>query len=65
MATAPKMFPGSAPSPGQDRGKAQLRKDRMIGLAALLVIAALMALLIWLASLGGAPTGIDSFPLMP
>lgn len=65
MATAPKMFPESGPRPGQDRGKAQLRKDRLIGLAALLVIAALMGLLIWLASLGGAPTGIDSFPLMP
>ena len=52
---------------GGDSGKhgdTQLRKDRLIGLFALLVIAGFMLLMIWLASFGEGPP-IDAFPLMP
>lgn len=65
MATAPKMFVQGESDPGRRRNASQLRKDRLVGLLALLFIAALMALMIWLASLGQAPAGIDTFPLMP
>ena len=63
MATAPKGFGRVSGGHGEQRD-AQLRKDRLVGLFALLVIAALMMLLIWLASLGEGPP-VDSFPMMP
>ena len=47
--------------------KQQLRHDRMVGIAVLAIIAALMALMMWLASLGGGtPADVhDYWPMMP
>lgn len=46
------------------RDKHQLRKDRITAVVALLVVAAVMALLIWLASLGNGGTE-NYLPMMP
>ena len=44
----------------------QLRHDRIAAAVVITLFVALMALLIWLASLnGGAPEGIDYWPMMP
>ena len=53
---------------GHDRpSKEQLRHDRWVGIAVLAIIAALMALMMWLASFsGGSPTQVpDYWPMMP
>ena len=63
MATAPKGFGTGGPGHGQE-SNAQLRRDRVVGMIALIVIAALMLLMIWLASLSGTPP-TDTFPMMP
>ena len=42
----------------------QLRRDRIVGLLTLFIIVALMALMIWLASLGGGGA-IEHYPIMP
>lgn len=62
MATAPKGFGGGGSSHHQN--DVQLRRDRVVGMIALIVIAALMFLMIWLASLSGTPP-VDTFPMMP
>jgi hypothetical protein len=63
MATAPKSLRGSG-SPQQKQDETQLRSDRLVGLFTLLIIAALMLLMIWVASLGGGAP-VEGIPLMP
>ena len=63
MATAPNPM-RRGETGNRETGDLQLRKDRLIGLLALVVIAALMLLMLWLASLGEGPP-MDTFPMMP
>ena len=63
MATAPKGF-SSPGTPEQKKDETQLRSDRLVGLFAVLIIAALMLMMIWLASLGGGAP-VEGIPLMP
>jgi hypothetical protein len=63
MATAPKGF-GTGGSGHAGHGDTQLRRDRVVGMVALIVVAALMLLMIWLASLSGTAP-VDTFPMMP
>ena len=68
MATLHKAFPTGRHEPRDSTAtKEQLRKDRAKGVLVFLILAALMALMIWLASLGtGTPESIDQiWPTMP
>ncbi len=58
------MVPPPAKEPHED---GQLRRDRRIVAILVAVMAALMALTIWLASLSGGtlPDGIDHWPMIP
>ena len=49
------------------RNNEQLRRDRWTAVAVMVLIAALMGILIWLATLGGdSPSSIDMYwPMMP
>lgn len=53
------------PSPRSD--KKQLQRDRWTAFVVLSIVVAMMALLVWLASLGGgvANEGIDYWHMMP
>jgi hypothetical protein len=43
------------PTKTESRDEAQLRHERLTGVIVLIVIAAIMALMIWLASMSGVP----------
>lgn len=57
-------LPSPAKRPESDE---QLRRDRWTLALVIAVMVALMALIIWLASLGGGtvPNGVDYWPMMP
>ena len=68
MATAPKIIPGPPRLKGKEPpNKDQLRRDRITGIVVLVILAAVMALMIWLASLGnGTSESIYyEWPMMP
>lgn len=68
MTTLQKNFPTGINLPQRDAAsKEQLRKDRVKGVIIVAILVALMALMIWLASLGtGTTGGMEEFwPMMP
>ena len=68
MSTVMKNSLGGTPSPPMKTplNQDQLRRDRRTAIIVVAVIAALMGLVIWLASMsGGVPEGIDYWPMMP
>jgi hypothetical protein len=68
MATFHKALPTGMHEPKKSAAsKNQLRKDRAKGIVIVMLLAALMALMIWLASLGsGTSENIQEFwPMMP
>ena len=69
MSTVMKSSFGSMPSPPTKTppNKDQLWRDRRTAIIVVAVMAALMGLVIWLASMsgGGVPEGIDYWPMMP
>ena len=68
MSTAVRESFGTMPSPPTKAplNKDQLRRDRRTAIVVVAVMAALMGLVIWLASLsGGVSEGIDYWPMMP
>ena len=68
MATAPKSLgkhDSQAPQKPLPLDDQQLRRDRLVGVLVLLAIVALIALMIWLATLGEAPQDVDYWPMMP
>ena len=58
------MVPPPAMKPGGDQ---QLRRDRWTAVLVVAIIAAMMGLIIWLASMSGTVVheGIDYWPMMP
>ena len=53
-------------SPPPARSDQQLKRDRRTAMVVLAIMLALMALVIWLASLGeGVPVDTDYWPMMP
>ena len=69
MSTVMKNSFGATPSPPTKTplNKDQLWRDRRTAIIVVAVMAALMGLVIWLASLGDGvvPDGIDYWPMMP
>jgi hypothetical protein len=68
MATTPKAFSSGTKKPGKKSpSDEQVRKDRITGIIVVAALAALMVLIIWLASLGNGATEniIDHWPMMP
>lgn len=69
MSTALKNTFGTTPSPPTKTtpDKDQLRRDRRTAIIVVAVMATLMGLVIWLASMSGAsvPEGVDYWPMMP
>jgi len=68
MSTVMKNTFGTTPSPpAKTRDKDQLRRDRRTAIIVVAIMAALMGLVIWLASMSGGavPEGIDYWPMMP
>ena len=69
MSTVMKNSFGATPSPPTKTplNKDQLRRDRRTAIIVVAVMAALMGLVIWLASMsgGGVPEAIDYWPMMP
>ena len=68
MATTPSTLQKGTTEPGKDsRSKKQLRKDHITGIIALVVVVAMMALMIWLATLGNGESGggYDYWPMTP
>ena len=67
MATVPHTFPNDVKKSGHGSPTGQqLRRDRMTAVVVLAIIAALLALMLWLASIAnGAPEGINEYwPIM-
>ena len=68
MSTAMKNTFGTMPSPPKKMmpDKDQLRRDRRTAIIVVAIMAALMGLVIWLASMSGGsvPGGVDYWPMM-
>ena len=61
LKTSPPTMPEKSP-----RGKEQLRRDRIVAAVVLLVLAVLFGLMVWLANLSGAPSGMEyDYWMMP
>ncbi|MEO8498867.1 MAG: hypothetical protein ABI614_27715 [Planctomycetota bacterium] len=69
MSTMMKEGFGVTPSPSSTTppSKDQLRRDRRTAILVVAIMATLMGLVIWLASMSGGsvPEGIDYWPMMP
>lgn len=68
MTATTQKFSTSAPAVRKTaRSRNQLRKDRFVATIALVIVLAMMALIFWLASLGGGGADYinDYWPMMP
>ncbi len=68
MATAPKTIDkhdSRTPQKRPLRDDQQLRRDRLVGILVVITVVAVIALMIWLGSLGDAPRDVDYWPMMP